>query len=273
MADESYDIMWVSMTKSGAHSLHYWLVGRRSGGSQWWMWGWTLSWVRWSIHLGPAIVLTRKGYKEHHWLVVPFINHFCYLSIHHHYSMPSSSCTIPGIVNHLGIGCAAVCIYGQASNRTNAGRAITPFMYNEEEYQVSPLSLLLHVFDISTVCSWWRRGQISFGPWLLSSFQHPWSRPRQIQRSLSSQLYSYHQSSGAPQTGTSLFGSIPMCCLLSWNCSSQHRWHWGQRGSYPGGKLRVYWEFLNNIPSICPLGKLRIFWNFISHFALNKPSG
>ena len=49
--------------------------------------------------------------------------------------------------------------------------------------------------------------------------------------------------------------------------------HWGQRGYYPGGKLRVFWEFLTNIPSICPLGKLRIFWNFISHFALNKPSG
>ena len=49
--------------------------------------------------------------------------------------------------------------------------------------------------------------------------------------------------------------------------------HWGQRGYYPGGKLRVYWEFLTNIPSICPLGKLRIFWRFIFHFALNKPSG
>ena len=67
--------------------------------------------------------------------------------------MPSSSHTIPSTVNQLGIGHATVHVCGQTGNRTNAGWAITPFMYNEEEYQVSPLSLLLHVFDISTVCS------------------------------------------------------------------------------------------------------------------------
>ena len=44
----------------------------------------------------------------------------------------------------------------------------------------------------------------------------------------------------------------------------------GSRGGITQG---VNWEFLTNIPSICPLGKLRIFWRFISHFALNKPSG
>ena len=27
--------------------------------------------TKWSVRLGPAIVLTGKGYKEHHWLVVP----------------------------------------------------------------------------------------------------------------------------------------------------------------------------------------------------------
>ena len=27
--------------------------------------------TKWSMRAGPAIVLTRKGYKEHHWLVVP----------------------------------------------------------------------------------------------------------------------------------------------------------------------------------------------------------
>ena len=48
--------------------------------------------------------------------------------------------------------------------------------------------------------------------------------------------------------------------------------HWGQRGCYPGGKVRVFSEFLNNIPSICPLGKLKVFWRFIFHFALKKPS-
>ena len=48
--------------------------------------------------------------------------------------MPSSSRTIPGTVNHLGIGRAAVRVRGQAGNHTNASRAITPFMFNEEEY-------------------------------------------------------------------------------------------------------------------------------------------
>ena len=51
--------------------------------------------------------------------------------------MPSSSRTIPGTVNHLGIGRATIRIRGQAGNRTNAGRAITPFMFNEEAYQVT----------------------------------------------------------------------------------------------------------------------------------------
>ena len=27
--------------------------------------------TKWSVRSGPAIVLTRKGYKEHHWLVIP----------------------------------------------------------------------------------------------------------------------------------------------------------------------------------------------------------
>ena len=39
--------------------------------------------TKWSVHSGLAIVLTRKGYKEHHWLVVPPINHFGYLHSHH----------------------------------------------------------------------------------------------------------------------------------------------------------------------------------------------
>ena len=57
--------------------------------------------------------------------------------------MPSSSCTIPGTVNHLGIGRAAIRIHGQAGNRTNAGHAITPFMFNEEEYQVCPFVVVI----------------------------------------------------------------------------------------------------------------------------------
>ena len=27
--------------------------------------------TKWSVCLGLVIVLTRKGYEEHHWLVVP----------------------------------------------------------------------------------------------------------------------------------------------------------------------------------------------------------
>ena len=98
------------------------------------------------MHLGMAIILTGKGYKEHHWLVVPSINHFSYLLSHHRHPMPSSSHTIPGTVNHLSISQAAVCVRGQAGNRTNTSWAITPFMYNEEEYQVSVVCPLFHMF-------------------------------------------------------------------------------------------------------------------------------
>ena len=87
---------------------------------------------------GPAIVLTGKGYKEHHWLVVP--HQPIWLSpLITYFLMPSSSCTIPGTVNHLGIGHAAVRVRGQAGSHTNTGRAITPFMFNEEEYRVGSL--------------------------------------------------------------------------------------------------------------------------------------
>ena len=42
----------------------------------------------------------------------------------------------------------AIRVHGQTGNRTNAGRAITPFMFNEEEYQVSvPLSIVTHVLN------------------------------------------------------------------------------------------------------------------------------
>ena len=44
--------------------------------------------------------------------------------------MPSSSRTIPGTQNQFGIGRAAICVRGQAGTRTNAGQAITPFMFN-----------------------------------------------------------------------------------------------------------------------------------------------
>ena len=97
--------------------------------------------TKWSVRLGLATVLTGKGYKEHHWLVVPSINHFGYLLIHSttaYSTMPMSARTIPGTQDQYGRGRAAVCVRGQTGNRTNAGRAITPFMFNEEGYRVSP---------------------------------------------------------------------------------------------------------------------------------------
>ena len=98
--------------------------------------------TKWSVRPGPAIVLTGKGYKEHHWLVIPSINHFGYLLVHSTtaYSiMPMSARTIPGTQDQYGRGRAAVRVRGQTRNRTNEGRAITPFMFNEEGYRVSPL--------------------------------------------------------------------------------------------------------------------------------------
>ena len=106
---------------------------------------------------GPAIVLTGKGYKEHHWLVVLPINHFSYLHFHitTAYSiMPMSAHSIPGTQDQFGRGRAAVRIRGQTGNRTNAGRAITPFMFNEEGYRVSPsMSIIACVLNAFIVCT------------------------------------------------------------------------------------------------------------------------
>ena len=52
-------------------------------------------------------------------------------------NMPMSTRTIPGTQDQYGRGRAAVRVQGQTGNRTNAGRAITPFMFNEEGYCVS----------------------------------------------------------------------------------------------------------------------------------------
>ena len=98
--------------------------------------------TKWSVRSGSAIVLTGKGYKEHHWLVVPpsttsvistSIPPSPLTSI-----MPMSARSIPGTQDQYGRGHAAVRVRGQTGNHTNAGRAITPFMFNEEGYRVSP---------------------------------------------------------------------------------------------------------------------------------------
>ena len=51
--------------------------------------------------------------------------------------MLMSAHTIPGTQDQYGRGRAAVRVRSQTGTRTNAGRAITPFMFNEEGYRVS----------------------------------------------------------------------------------------------------------------------------------------
>ena len=57
--------------------------------------------------------------------------------------MPMSARTIPGTQDQYGRGRAAVCVRGQTGTRTNAGRAITPFMFNEEGYRVGPYGFIV----------------------------------------------------------------------------------------------------------------------------------
>ena len=102
--------------------------------------------TKWSVRSGPAIVLTGKGYKEHHWLVVPpsttsvISTSILPLLL---LTMPMSARSIPGTQDQYGRGRAAVRVRGQTGNRTNAGRAITPFMFNEEGYRVSPFESIV----------------------------------------------------------------------------------------------------------------------------------
>ena len=55
----------------------------------------------------------------------------------------TSSRIIPGSVNQLGISRAAVRVHTQTGRRSPQNRSITPFMFNEEEYRVSPFFLVL----------------------------------------------------------------------------------------------------------------------------------
>ena len=69
-------------------------------------------------------------------------------------TMLMSACTIPSTQDQYGRGHAAVHVRGQAGNRTNAGRAITPFMFNEENHRVS--AFLVHwerALNVSIVCT------------------------------------------------------------------------------------------------------------------------
>src|SRR5882757_4443396 len=70
---------------------------------------------------------------------------------------------------------------------------------------------------------------------------------------------------------------IPRDCQRRRRWSEQwsrwRRWHWGQRGSYPVGKLRVSFEFLSNLLATYPVGKLWIHLKFAHHFDHNLPGG
>ena len=60
-----------------------------------------------------------------------------------------STRTIPGTQDQYSRGRAAVHVRGQAGTYTNAGRAIMPFMFNEEEYRVSPFeSVIARVLNV-----------------------------------------------------------------------------------------------------------------------------
>ena len=113
--------------------------------------------TKWSVRSGPAIVLTGKGYKECHWLVIPpsTTSVISYFHTTISYSiMPMSARTIPGTQDQYGRGRAAVRVRGQTGNRTNEGRAITPFMFNEEGYRVSPLEFIVaRVLNLIIVCT------------------------------------------------------------------------------------------------------------------------
>ena len=69
--------------------------------------------------------------------------------------MPMSARTIPGTQDEFGRGRAAVRVRGQTGNHTNAGRAITPFMFNEEGYRVSSSlgSIVTRVLNLIIVCT------------------------------------------------------------------------------------------------------------------------
>ena len=70
-------------------------------------------------------------------------------------NMPMSARTIPGTQDQYGRGRAAVRVRGQTRNRTNEGRAITPFMFNEEGYRVSSFLELVvtRVLNLVIVCT------------------------------------------------------------------------------------------------------------------------
>ena len=61
-----------------------------------------------------------------------------------------SACTIPGTQDQYGRGRTTVRVRGQAGTHTNAGHAITSFMYNEEGYRVSSSRLVvIRVLNVS----------------------------------------------------------------------------------------------------------------------------
>ena len=52
----------------------------------------------------------------------------------------------------------------------------------------------------------------------------------------------------------------------------QTGWYWGQRGYYPGDKLRIFEDLFLTLLSINPVSKAWVYLKKTHHFDLNKPS-
>ena len=153
-------------------------------------------------------------------------------------TMPSSSRTIPGTQNQFGIGCATVRVRGQTSNRTNAGHAITPFMFNEEGYRVSASSQFLsHELTCFHSMLVTRTG-LSTLP-LTSSTVGPtpmtWIKTGS---KISIVEISFTLSVAWLIVSWLVTNSIHISVLPF--IAVSFITHWGQRGYYPGGKLKVF---------------------------------
>ena len=90
---------------------------------------------------------------------------------------------------------------------------------------------------------------------------------------LNSSLNAHNTSAANNKSNPCKWRSFVTPSLPQTRWDIQLQWHWGQRESYLAGKLRVCWEFLNNLLTLCPAGKLRVLLKLTHHFDLNKIGG
>ena len=129
----------------------------------------------------------------------------------------------------------------------------------------SRLQLLTsHIYSICNTWKWYHSNERAG----LSTLQkeREWTSPNMYDkmiypRSTFPPLIPCIASSNRVETGTS--GSGELLSAL----------HWGQRGSYLAGTLRIFWEFLNNLLTLYPAGKLRVLLKLTHHFDLNVIGG